>query len=79
MARSHHRKRHKHFQPPAHTGNYSKKKGRGATVIAVAGAVVAFAISYFATEGNWIWVAVITIIGATIGYFIGNNLDKSVE
>ncbi|OQY93634.1 MAG: hypothetical protein B6D37_11105 [Sphingobacteriales bacterium UTBCD1] len=79
MARSHHRKKHKHFQPPAHTGDQIKKKRRGASVIAIAGAVVAFVISYSATEGNLIWVIAITVAGAALGYLIGNSLDKSDE
>lgn len=79
MARSHHRRKHKHFQPPAHTGGRSKQKGRASTVIAIAGAVVAFVISYFASDGNMIWTVAVTVIGAATGYFIGNNIDKSGE
>ncbi|HWC52073.1 MAG TPA: hypothetical protein VG676_00710 [Chitinophagaceae bacterium] len=79
MARSHHRKKHKHFQPPPHTGGHAKSKGRAATVIAIAGAVVAFVISYSATGGDMIWVIAVTVIGAVIGFFIGNNIDKSDE
>lgn len=78
MARSHHRRKHKHFQPPPHTGTH-KQKGRASTVIAVAGAVVAFVITYSATEGNIIWVIAITITGALLGYLIGRNIDKSGE
>ncbi len=79
MARSHHRRKHKHFQPPPHVSGHSKQQGRAATVIAIAGAVVAFVISYSATEGNMIWVVAFTVIGAGIGYLIGNNIDKSGE
>lgn len=77
MARSHHRRKHKHFQPPPHTNGHSKKKGKASTVLAIAGAVVAFVISYSATEGNLIWVIAITIIGALLGYWIGHNIDKN--
>ncbi|MBS1918688.1 MAG: hypothetical protein JST17_00380 [Bacteroidetes bacterium] len=77
MARSHHRRKHKHFQPPAHTAGQTKQKGKAATVIAVAGAVVAFVISFSATEGNLLWSIAVTIIGATMGYYIGNRFDKS--
>lgn len=76
MARSHHRKKHKHFQPPPHTTGHTKQKGKASTILAIAGAVVAFVISYSATEGNIIWVIAITIIGALLGYWIGNNIDK---
>ncbi len=78
MARSHHRRKHKHFQPPPHTGPH-KQKGKASTVIAIAGAVVAFVIGYSATEGNIIWVIAITIIGALLGYLIGRSIDKSGE
>lgn len=77
MARSHHRKKHKHFQPPAHNGNTNKKKGSASTVIAISVAFVAFVISYFASSGNWIWVISIAIAGAVAGYFIGKNIDKN--
>ncbi|MBS1620650.1 MAG: hypothetical protein JST10_15800 [Bacteroidetes bacterium] len=79
MARSHHRKKHKHFQPPAHTGGHRKPKGKASSVIAIGGAFVAFVISYFASDGNWIWVIASTIIGALAGYLIGNSFDKSDE
>lgn len=79
MARSHHRRKHKHFQPPPHTNGPHKQKGRASTILTIAGAVIAFVISYSATEGNLIWVIAVTIIGALLGYFIGNNIDKSGE
>lgn len=78
MARSHHRRKHKHFQPPPHTTTH-KQKGRASTVFLIAGAILGFLISYSATGGNWIWIAVITILIALLGYFIGHNIDKSGE
>lgn len=75
MARSHHRKKHKHFQPPTHTG-LPKEKRNAATIFAIVGGVVALIISYSATDGNPVWVIVITILGSLIGYLIGRNIDK---
>jgi hypothetical protein len=75
MARSHHRKKHKHFQPPPHTGEH-KEKRNAATIFAIAGGVIALIISYSATSGDLVWVIAGTIAGAGLGYLIGRNIDK---
>ncbi len=78
MARSHHRKKHKHFQPPPHIGTH-KEKGNAATIIAIAGAVIGLIISYSATEGDPVWVIAVTIVASALGYLIGRRIDKSGE
>jgi fatty acid desaturase len=75
MARSHHRKKHKHFQPPPHTGPQKVKKN-AATIFAIAGAVISLIISYSATTGNWVWVIAVTITGSLTGYLIGRSIDR---
>jgi hypothetical protein len=76
MARSHHRKRHKHFQPPPHTVAQKQKKG-ASTIFAIAGAVVALIITYSVAPGSLGWMIGATLIGAGIGYLIGRSLDRS--
>lgn len=75
MARSHHKRKHKHFQPPAHPEK-TKKRGGATSVMTVAGAIVGFAIAYFASQSNVIVIILGTIVGGLIGYWIGRNIDK---
>ena len=78
MARSHHRRKHKHFQPPPHTGSH-KAKRNAATIFAIGGGVVALIIFYSATDGSLIWVIIGALAGGLIGYFIGRRIDQSDE
>lgn len=82
MARTHHRKKHKSHvrnfkQEKEGSGLLEPKKSRssGKLVFAIGGAVAAFVISYFATDSN-LWMGVITLIGAGLGYLLGNNIDN---
>jgi len=77
MPTSRHRKKHKQQQhaAPVHT----KRKGSAASIMAIAGAIVGLAVSYLASNANWIWVVIITAIGAIIGYSIGKTVDKSTQ
>ncbi|MBS1760540.1 MAG: hypothetical protein JST23_10495 [Bacteroidetes bacterium] len=82
MARSHHRKKHKSHvrnfkQEKEGIGLLEAKKSRssGKVVFALGGAVAAFVISYFATDSN-LWMAVITLIGAGLGYLLGKQIDN---
>lgn len=74
MARSHHRKKHKHFQPPPHE---RKAKGGAASLLAIVGAVVGIAIMYFASPENILLMAAGLIAGTLTGYIIGRGIDKS--
>jgi 4-hydroxybenzoate polyprenyltransferase len=73
MARSHHRKKHKHFQPPPHE---KKTKSGAASLMAIVGAVVGLAIMYFANQENIILMAVGLVAGGLIGYIVGRSIDK---
>jgi len=80
MARSHHRKKHKeHLRvfKDKQDINYTsvKSKTKASTVFAIAGALVGFAVSYFATQGELVWIAAGTIAGTLAGYFIGKKID----
>ena len=76
MARSHHRKKHKHFQPPPHTLAQKQKKG-ATTIFAVAGAVIGLIITYSVVPGSIGWIIGGTVICAAVGYLIGRSLDRS--
>ena len=81
MARSHHRKKHKeHLRvfKDKQDINYTsvKSKTKASTVFAIAGALVGFAVSYFATQGQLVWVAAGTIVGILAGYLIGKKIDS---
>ena len=75
MANPHHRKKHKHFQPPPHT-NQGKKGGGAKSIMAVAGAVIGLIISWSASEGSIIWIITGLAAGAIIGYYIGRSIDN---
>ena len=78
MARSHHRKKHKEhlrqFKHKSETAS-SAPKSKASGIIAVAGAIIGLAVSYFGTQGSILWMMIGTIAGATAGYFIGRRLD----
>lgn len=75
MARPHHRRKHKHFQPPPHERKATK--GGAASVMAVFGAILGLAITYFAVQASTVWIIAGLIAGGLLGYFIGRNMDKS--
>jgi 4-hydroxybenzoate polyprenyltransferase len=74
MARSHHRKKHKHFQPPPHT---RRSKSIAATLFAIVGGVTGLAITFFANQENFIlWIAGL-LAGTALGWLIGRNIDRA--
>jgi len=75
MANPHHRKKHKHFQPPPHTRKQAKK-GSVAPIMAIFGGIVGFAIVYLGVSGSIVWLITGTILAALLGYIVGKNLDK---
>ena len=77
MARPHHRKKHKHFQPPPH--ERKKSKGGAASIFAIFGALVGLALAYFGTQGEMLWLIVGLGGGLLIGWLIGRNIDKSAD
>lgn len=77
MPTSHHRKKHKHHPQQHVTTGKPRRKGSAGSVLAIAGGIVGLAITYLASNANWIWIVIITIIGACIGYSIGKTLDKA--
>ena len=76
MPNPHHRKKHKHFQPPPHTGK-PKSKGGVASIMAIFGALIGLAIVYFAIHGSALWLIVGTLTAALIGYLLGLRIDKA--
>jgi hypothetical protein len=75
MARSHHRKKHKHFQPPPHTVA-QKRKRNGSIVFAVAGGVIALIIVYSVAKDSLAWIIAGALVGAGIGFLIGRSFDR---
>jgi uncharacterized membrane protein YfcA len=80
MARSHHRKKHKqHLQQFKHSretaADSPKSKSSATWVFGIAGTILGFAISYFAS-GEILWLVAGLIAGATAGYFIGRRIDS---
>lgn len=83
MARSHHRKKHKeHVRQfkQVHDTSVStvtdKSKSSATWVFGIAGLIVGFAIGYFASSGEMIWMVVGTVAGIGLGYFIGRKIDN---
>ena len=80
MARSHHRKKHKqHLQQFKHsqetTKSSTKSKTSATWVFGIAGAILGFAIVFFATGSSLMWGAVGLIPGAAAGYLIGKKIE----
>jgi len=81
MARSHHRKKHKqHLQQFKHSqetvADAPKNKSSATWVFGIAGAIIGFAVCYFASSGAILWWAAGLIAGSTAGYFIGRKIDS---
>jgi hypothetical protein len=75
MPNPHHRKKHKHFQPPPHK-EQTRKGGGAKSIMAITGAVIGLMIAWFATEGNFVWIGMGLAAGAIIGYSIGRSMDS---
>ena len=79
MARSHHRKKHKeHLRQFKQSQEMTQKKskGRATPTFVIAGLVAGFAIGYFASPGNMIWMGAGLVAGGILGYLIGRKIDK---
>lgn len=75
MARSHHRQKKHHHSHTTHHAPVHKAQKKAAPVISILLAVFGAGIGYFAS-GNIVAVILGCGIGAIVGYFIGNSLDK---
>ena len=80
MARSHHRKKHKqHLQQFKHSqdvvADKPKNKSSATWVFGIAGAILGFAVSFFAS-GAIVWVIAGLFAGTAAGYFIGKKIDS---
>lgn len=81
MARSHHRKKHKqHLQQfknsQVTTADTPRSKSSATWVFGIAGAVLGFAVSYFASSGEILWLVPGLVAGTVAGYFIGRKIDS---
>jgi 4-hydroxybenzoate polyprenyltransferase len=79
MARPHHRKKHKeHVQQFKHSQDTTveKIKSKGTKVFAVVGAVIGFAVAFFASSGSLIWMAAGLIVCGIGGYYFGLKIDN---
>jgi hypothetical protein len=74
MPNPHHRKKHKHFQPPPHVRKEDKKGAAG--ILAIFGGIVGLAITFFAAQASLLWMVVGTVAGIVTGYFAGTLIDK---
>jgi hypothetical protein len=76
MPRSKQRKRHHEQQ---RSGPLVKTNQKRSTVTAgvIFFALVGLGISYFATDGSILWIAIGTIAGGVCGYFFGKEMDKA--
>ncbi len=81
MARSHHRKKHKshlkQFKQSHDTTAPANTKTKAAWVLAIGGAIVGFAVSFFASDGAPLWLAVATVAAGVAGYYIGKKMDDT--
>ena len=78
MARSHHRTKHKEHlrQYKNKIANEGTAKSKASRVLAIGGAVFGVAVAYFATNGDFFWIAIALVVCSFIGYFIGRLIDS---
>lgn len=80
MARSHHRKKHKqHLQQFKQSrdivADSPQSKVAARWVFGIAGAILGFAVVFFATGSSFLWGAAGLVAGALAGYFLGKNIE----
>lgn len=80
MARSHHRKKHrehvKQFRQSHDTAITDGSNGKATTIVMIIGALVGFAVAFFASGGVLLWMTAGLILGAIGGYFAGKKIDE---
>lgn len=81
MARSHHRKKHReHVKQFRHSHDTAVSSagsnGKAITIVMIIGALVGFAVAFFASGGVLLWMTVGLILGAIGGYFAGKKIDE---
>ena len=67
---------HEHHNPSAVP---AKQRTSGRVIWAILLAVFAFVMSYFAAGDNYILLAIATIAGALLGYFIGKSMEQDAR
>jgi len=81
MARSHHRKDHKHrLKDYKHVhGELSHVRQKTGTtfVFAVLGAILGGVVAYIASGGNLVWVAAGAVVLCSAGYLFGKRVEKN--
>lgn len=73
------RNRHKHHHNVQVHHAHAKPKRSAATVLAIIAAILGLAVAYFTQGADILWMIIGTVSGALIGYFVGHNMDKSIE
>ncbi len=83
MPRSHHRKKHKshvkQFKESHDTTVSANAKGKAAWIFSIAAAAAGFAITFFASGGAWLWIAIFTAGCGAAGYYFGKKMDQEKE
>ncbi|MBE2231770.1 MAG: AtpZ/AtpI family protein [Chitinophagaceae bacterium] len=80
MARSHHRKKHREhvrqFRQTHDTSTAEGRSGKAVNIFMIAGALAGFAIGYFASGAEPLWMATGLLLGAAGGYLAGRKIDE---
>ena len=74
----HHHHNHQHH-PVSTIHREAKLKRSAAFVVAILTAILGLAVAYFTQGPDIFWLVSGTAAGAIIGYFVGRNMDKSIE
>lgn len=75
------RNRHKHHHPhhPAPLHSHPKRKRSAAAVLSILTAILGLAVAFFSQGADLLWLITGSASGAVVGYFIGHNMDKTIE
>lgn len=58
---------------------HKKKRGTAKPVAIIFCSLLSLAIAWFAVGGASFWLLVGGLLGAGFGYFLGNQIDKSID
>ncbi|HPH84684.1 MAG TPA: hypothetical protein PLC48_04465 [Ferruginibacter sp.] len=73
------KKREAHKHPHVDYIPHKKKKGSAKMVTVIFCAFLSLAIAWFAAGTSPLWLLVGIVLGAGFGYFLGSQIDKSLN
>ncbi len=79
MPNSHQRHKPKHHHQSTDSHHQKQRRLTAATFMMVMFGILGVCFAYFTSNGSLLWSIAGALAGLAIGYFFGNNMDKSAR